>query len=293
MTMSRPTLVLSATALLLTACEPSREHARADSARTAAATEQTRLARQLAAQKDSLTRVVLEADDFIMRIDSTVSSVRGVSRRERGERLDPLAQQIQNRREVISRVDALVARARSTARQLAASQRLNTELRSQIESDQKMIADLNTTIQRQSENIGTLSMRIDSLTGVTVALGDSIERMAVAQGRAYYVIGRADDLVKQGIIVREGGANLLVARVGRTLQTARTLDPGAFTSIDARRVREIAVPDSTRKYTVISRQSLDAAEVAARDRASFRGNLRIAQPDQFWAQSRFLVIVAN
>lgn len=292
MTMSRPAILLSAT-FLFAACEPSREHARADSARTAAATEQTRLARQLAAQKDSLTRVVLEADDFIMRIDSTVSSVRGVSRRQRGERLDPLAQQIQNRREVMSRVDALVARARSTARQLAASQRLNTELRSQIESDQKMIADLNTTIQRQSENIGTLSMRIDSLTGVTVALGDSIERMAVAQGRAYYVIGRADDLVKQGIIVREGGANLLVARVGRTLQTARTLDPGAFTSIDARRVREIAVPDSTRKYTVISRQSLDAAEVAARDRASFRGNLRIAQPDQFWAQSRFLVIVAN
>lgn len=292
MTMSRPAILLSAT-FLLAACEPSREHRRADTARTAAATEQTRLARQLAAQKDSLTRVVLEADDFIMRLDSTVSSVRGVSRRERGERLDPLAQQIQNRREVMSRVDALVARARSTARQLAASQRLNAELRTQIENDQKMIADLNTTIQRQSENIGTLSMRIDSLTGVTVVLGDSIERMAVAQGRAYYVIGRADDLVKQGIIVREGGANLLVARVGRTLQTARTLDPDAFTSIDARRVREIAVPDSTRKYTVVSRQSLDAADVASRDDASFRGNLRIAHPDRFWSQSRFLVIVAN
>ena len=293
MTMSRPALLLSATALLLAACEPSREQARADSARAAAAAEQSRLARQLAAQKDSLTRIVLEADDFIMRIDSAVSSVRGVSRRERGERLDPLAQQIQNRRDVMARVSALVARARTTAQQLAAAQQLNTDLRAQIESDQKMIADLNTTIQRQSENIGTLSMRVDSLSAVTVALGDSIERMAVAQGRAYYVIGRADDLEKRGIIVREGGANLLIRRVGRTMQTARSLDPSAFTPIDARRVREITVPDSTRKYTVVSRQSLDAAEVASRDRSSFRGNLRIAQPDRFWAQSRFLVIVAN
>ena len=63
----------AATVALLAACGPSKEHARADSAQAAMANDQAKLATQLAAQKDSLTRIVLEADDFIMRIDSTVS----------------------------------------------------------------------------------------------------------------------------------------------------------------------------------------------------------------------------
>ena len=62
----------------LAACGPSKEHARADSATAAAASEQTRLATQLAAQKDSLTRVVLQADEFIIHIDSSISKVKGL-----------------------------------------------------------------------------------------------------------------------------------------------------------------------------------------------------------------------
>ena len=51
------------------------------------------------------------------------------------------------------------------------------------------------------------------------------------------------------------------------------------------------MPDSTHRYKVVSRQSLDFAVVDNRDHESFKGNLKIGEPVKFWAPSRFLVIV--
>jgi hypothetical protein len=277
----------------LAACGPSKEHAAADSAASAAADEQTRLAKQLAAQKDSLTRVVLQADEFIMHIDSSVSRVKGVKKKGKAAdaRLDPLAQQLQNRKAVMARVDALVARAQQTAAQLAKSEKTNSALRAQLASDSAMIADLNVTIKRQTATIDALTTRVDSLNGVTQQLGLTLASLEAQHNKAFYVIGREDDLLQRGVVVREGGANLVFAHPGRTLQMSRTADPSAFTAVDQRGSKVITVPDSTRRYRVISRQSLDYAVVDQRDKDSFVGNLRISEPARFWGPSRFLVIV--
>ncbi|MEO5817923.1 MAG: hypothetical protein ABIT20_21825 [Gemmatimonadaceae bacterium] len=284
---------------LAAACGPSADHVAGDSALSAVNARHTLLAMQLGAQKDSLTRVVLQADDFIMHIDSSVSTVKGLPKNKRSDgKLDPLARQIENRKVVMARVDALVARARATAAelaktntQLAKANKVNVALREQIASDSSMITDLNVTIQRQIATIQTLSVRIDSLKNEQQVLATTLATVETVHNKAYYVIGREDDLVKRGVIVREGGANLLFAHPGRTLQVARTLDPQEFTPVDQRGAKEIAMPDSTRRYRVISRQSLDDAVVGERDRNSFKGNLKIADANRFWAPSRYLVLV--
>lgn len=276
-----------------------KEAARADSLQ-ALATQQVQLMGQLASQKDSLTRVVLDADKFIATVDSQISSVKGLPKEKRKEALEsPLQEQLVQRKEMLARVDALVKRTNQTAAQLAEARRRqaemkgeidrlggeNDKLKAQLEQEQQTIADLNSTIQRQTTMIASLEARVDSLNGEMRTLG-------TRHFRAYYVVGTEKDLLKKGVVVREGGANLVLAHPGRTLQPARTLDPAVFTEIDQRDVREIALPDTTRRYQVVSRQSLDDAEVAERDRASFRGHsLKIANPDKFWAQSRFLILV--
>ena len=118
-----------------------------------------------------------------------------------------------------------------------------------------------------------------------------VNDLRATQSKAYYVIGDEGDLIKKGIVVKEGGANLLIARIGRTLVPARTLDRDMFKSIDVRETHEIQVPDSTRRYQIVSRQSLDDADAPERDGASFRGNLKIKDSDKFWAPSKYLIIV--
>ena len=288
---TRISLVIVAAAGLA-ACGPSKEHVRADSATAIAASEQTRLATQLAAQKDSLTRVVLQADDFIMHIDSSISRVKGMPKtKAKTATLDPLAQQIQNRKAVMARVDALVARAQQTASQLSRANKNNVALRAQLASDSVMIADLNTTLQRQTATIGDMATRIDSLNGVTQQLGATLAEVQTQSNKAFYVVGSEDELLKRGVIVREGGANLLIAHPGRTLQMSRSANPSEFTAVDQRGTKLISMPDSTQRYKVVSRQSLDYATVDQRDKDTFTGNLKIAEPIRFWGPSRFLVIV--
>lgn len=297
----RLTALTFLTGLGLVACGESKEHARGDSALVAANAEQAQLAARLGAQKDSLTRIVLQADDFIMQIDSSVSRVVGSRKgRDMKGQLDPLAQQIVNRRAIMARVDSLVQRAQQTTAQLAAAARANAALRgdnaalrTQLASDSAMIADLNVTIRRQSATIEGLSLRVDSLNGLARELGQSIATLETRHNKAFYVIGREDDLVEKGVVVREGGANLLFAHPGRTLQVSRTMKPDDFIAVDQRGTQVIQVPDTTRRYRIVSRQSLDYAAVDARDRNTFTGHLKIAEPAKFWGPSRFLVIVAQ
>jgi hypothetical protein len=280
----------------LAACKDKALIARADTLQTKLS-EQEQLSSQLTAQKDSLTRVVLDADAFIGRMDSAISTVKGVPRAKRAA-TDPLAAQIQARKDVEARVDALVARATQTARQLAALQKkeaetqaANSELRdrmaaqaAQLERDAQLIADLGSTIERQRTEIASLGARIDSLD-------TEIRTVSAQHYKAYYVIGTEKELIAKGIVTKEGGVNFLVTRRGRTLVPNRVLDPTVFTAIDQRDTKRIAMPDSTHRYRIVSRQSLDDANVTWRDRQSFRGDLEITKPDEFWAQSRYLILV--
>src|SRR5437773_244189 len=148
----RTSIIVVAGLFALAACKDKALIARADTLQTKVS-EQERLATQLNSRKDSLTRVVLDADAFISRMDSSISTVKGLPHNKR-DASDPLANQIQARKDVQSRVDALVARARQTARQLAdlqkqeaESQAASAELRdknatqaAKIEADAKLIA---------------------------------------------------------------------------------------------------------------------------------------------------------
>ena len=292
MMISRRLALATLSTFALAACGPSPEHKRADSAAAEATVQQTQLATQLAAQKDSLTRIVLQADDFIMQVDKRMARVKGLPKgKKKNDNLDPLARQVENRKLVMERVDALVARAQATAAQLSKANRNNAALRQQLTADSTLIAELNATIQRQTATIDGLSVRIDSLKNATQQLSTQLAAVETETAKAFYVVGREDDLVKRGVIVREGGANLLIAHPGRTLQIARTLPLDEFTTVDSRGMKEIPVPDSTRRYRVVSRQSLDAAEVRDRKQNTFRGNLHIADASKFWAPSKYLVLV--
>jgi hypothetical protein len=276
---------------LAVGCTSAKERARADSAQ-ALATQQKVLMARLEAQKDSLGKVVGDADDFIAKVDSTVSRVKGLPKSKRHKDSEsPIEDQIQARKDMLRRVNALVVRAQETARELADAKKReedlkndNEKLKAQVDADALRIAELTSQIDQQAQTIAQMQAKVDTLDM-------AVNELRATQSKAYYVIGNEDVLIKKGIIVKEGGANLLIARVGRTLVPARTLDRDQFTSIDTRQVHEIEMPDTTRRYQIVSRQSLDDAEAPQRDGPNFRGNLKIKDSDKFWAQSKYLIIV--
>lgn len=296
---SRPfVLGLCVFGALTAGCVSPRERARADSLQTLSA-QQVQLMQKLTAQRDSVSKVLGDADSFIGRIDSSISRVKGLpANRAKRDSEGPLEDQVRQRQDMLRRVDALVERARETAKEVAALKDKEKDLMTEngllkdslsadalrLASDAQQITELQGTIEQQAQAIASLQTRLDDFDKQLVA-----ERSAAA--RAYYVIGTEDDLIKKGVIVKEGGANLLIKRVGRTLVPARELDASLFTPIDTREVHAIDLPDTTRKYQIVSRQNLDDVKVGERDGTAFRGPFEIADSDKFWAPSRYLIIV--
>jgi regulator of replication initiation timing len=282
--------VIATTALIAVACDNGRA-AREDSLRVVQS-QQLQLMGQLSAQKDSLTKVILDADDFISKVDGKISSVKGIGgSKKKGKELEsPIQQQLQNRKEMLARVDALVKRAKETADQLAAARQREAELkeenvmlqgendslRTAVDENQKMIAQFSETIERQAQTITNLETELKTVGARLYT--------------AYYIIGKEKELLAKGVVVREGGANLLIKRFGRTLQQARKLDPSSFTQIDQRETQVIAVPDSTKRYRLVSRQNLDHADVQERDGTTFTGNLKITDINGFWGPTRYLIL---
>jgi uncharacterized coiled-coil protein SlyX len=284
----------------LAACSLLPENrARADSMQ-AVVTQQGQLVQKLTAQRDSASRVLGDADTFIGSIDSSISRASGSAAPSRGTAPSegPLEDQVHHRQDVLRRVNALVARARETVKEVAALKEREKQLLAangeledtmsvqaqRLAADAQLIAQLQGTIEQQAKQMAALQARLDEFDK---QLAD--ERTTAA--RAYYVIGTEGELLKKGVIVTTGGANLVVKRVGRTLVPARTLNQEAFTAIDTREVHAIAVPDSTKRYQIVSLQSLDDAKVLQRNGTSFRGPLEISDADKFWAASRYLIIV--
>lgn len=278
--------------LLAVGCSSARDRARADSAQ-ALAVQQHALMNVLASQRDSVSRLLFDADTFLSEVDTKISRVKGLPHAKLASNTSesPLEDQLRARKDMLHRVDALVSRARETAREVAELKDRQAQLvtqngamRDSIAADVQRIAELSASLEKQAQTISELEAHADTLQM-------ALDKAKSDFSRAYYVIGTEDELLKKGIVVREGGANLLIRHVGRTLQPARDLDPALFTPIDIRSVHAIALPDSTGRYRIVSRQNLDDAKVGARDGAEFRGPLQIADADRFWSSSRYLIIV--
>ena len=109
---------LLAFGLITIGCTSPREQARADSVRVLVA-QQGQLMQRLTAQRDSVSRVLGDADAFIGKIDSSISRVKGLASSSRATRGSegPLEDQVRQRKAMLHRVDALVKRARETARE--------------------------------------------------------------------------------------------------------------------------------------------------------------------------------
>jgi len=294
----RNRLLVSSLLLVAVSCTDTRARQRADSA-TALVTQQRSLLGKLSAERDSVSQTLADANLFIGRIDSSISRVKGLGPSKSKKAAESgIEDQLRARKDMLRRVDALVERARATAREvtelkkqheqlLAANGQLTDEnraLKDSIASDVRHIAELMASVDQQAQTIVLLQNRIDEL-------GREVEVVRSEFAKAYYVVGTEDELLEKGVITREGGTNLLVHRFGRTLVPARDLKPSEFTAIDTRAVHTISLPDSTREYQIVSRQSLDDAKVTARDGAKFHGPLQIAEADKFWATSKYLIII--
>jgi predicted nucleic acid-binding Zn-ribbon protein len=261
--------------------------------------------------RKDLLEEVMASTSFVNEINSQLAKARSLGKDVSKVQLDNSSEMTQvndERKAVVSRVSHLVAkldsvqnRLASTRRQAASLGKKDSTLIAQIATYEKSIADLQAsiesqradmqkTIDQQTVQIASLNGEVDTLKQVRVALTDTVGQLTTEKNTAYYVIGTQDELIKKGILVAEGPKRFLLVG-GRNIRPARELDPSVFTKIDRLNDRTIQLPAGD--YQILSRQNPAYATPQVMKDGKIEGALTIERPEQFWAPSRFLIIVRS
>jgi hypothetical protein len=288
-------------ALLATGCD--RRHAEL----TKALAE----ARAAEAQKDTLLTEVLETTQFVSDLNSELAKAKTFSIGDEDERGIPGTQQDRKaRKETLGRIQQVIVRLNESETKLLATETRaksakikNARLLAQIATYRQTIEDLKLAAEQQrAENeaiiadqrtqIASLNEQVDTLGKETVSLRGSVRSLTSYKNTVYYVAGTKDELLKSGVVTKEGSKFLIFG--GTRLEPARNLDPDAFIAIDKTQTLSIPLPRTDKKYKIISRQSPVHLTGGVSEKGELTGGVvEIQSPEQFWSPSRFLILVQN
>jgi hypothetical protein len=132
---------------------------------------------------------------------------------------------------------------------------------------------------------------VDELNVQTASLRDTVVHLTAYKNRVYYAVGTKDELLKNGVVTKEGSKFLFFG--GTRLEPARKPNLDAFKMVDKTQTVSIPLPRPDKRYKIVSRQSPEYLTGQVRENGEVEGVVEIAQPEEFWSASRYLILVEN
>jgi hypothetical protein len=262
------------------------------------------------AQKDSLLTEVLETTQFVSDLNSELAKAKLAALDVGEERGVPGAQHdreerkatLERIRQVIDRLNESEAKLIATENRVKNAKIRNARLLAQIATYKQTIEDLKTAAEQQkAENeaiiadqrmqIASLAGRVDTLNQEKGWLIDTVAHLTTYKNRVYFAVGTKDELIKNGVVTKEGSKFLFFG--GTRLEPARRPNLDAFTMIDKTQTLSISLPRTDKKYKIVSRQSPDFLAGDVSEKGEVKGVVEIASPEEFWSASKYLILVQN
>ena len=193
-------------------------------------------------------------------------------------------------RALISRLNASEARVRKMRQDELAHAQVDSQQVARLADYERSIGDMRATVERQQAEIVMLTQRVDSLSSANVVLIARTTEMSAREDSVFVAIGSEKDLMKRGLIKKEGGTKLMFGR-GKTIVAARHLEPAQFQTISKQKDLTINLPDPNKTYRLVTRQDLHYAEPQDPKKGMVKGALKISDPNAFWGGSKYLILV--
>jgi len=263
------------------------------------------------AQKDSLLTEVLETTQFVSDLNSELAKAKAIAVSGEGtDRGMPGAQlDSEERKATLERIQQVIARLNESEAKLTVTENRvknakirNARLLAQITTYKQTVEDLKTAAEQQRAEqeaiiadqrtqIANLSGQVDELNVQTASLRDTVVHLTAYKNRVYYAVGTKDELLKNGVVTKEGSKFLFFG--GTRLEPARKPNLDAFKMLDKTQTVSIPLPRPDKRYKIVSRQSPEYLTGQVRENGQVEGVVEIAQPEEFWSASRYLILVEN
>lgn len=275
-----------------------------ENAQLQAEVEQMALA---SAERDSLLQIVVDNTQLMSEINAEISKVKGVksgvvpvTNPESGlpDTVNAKTYLLERVKEVTERINESEDRLEKAQSRLALISKESDQFQNTVDRLQAIVDTQQVTMRNLTEQINQLqteNVRLvqesQALTDTVVLLSEARQNLVEEQNTAYYVIGTKEELKEMGVITEEGSKFLFFG--GTSLHPSRNLTPDNFTQIDIRETTAIPLPEAGESYKIISRQNLADLTYPADEEGHVGGQINIANPEGFWAPSRYLIVVED
>lgn len=249
---------------------------------------------ELVKDRDNLGTAVAEYASMVNELDSVLraSSLRsgnpGDVVDDRQRRRDILRQARALRRSLDS-MGKRIEQLESEARKLGTT---NQSRLADIAALKATVAQLSGISDRQRTEIERMALQYDSLSQVSqtnaltaATLQATLTEKVEKQESVFVAVGSEKDLTRRGVIRKRGG----VVGIGSTITANLPFKQALFKPLRMSADTVIELPDSSATYRVITSQNAAGASGAPLHRLS--GRLVIQDPELFWRDSRYLIIV--
>ena len=262
----------------------------------------------IAAAKDSLTRELMATTTFMTKINDELSKAKQLQTKSSGQpageqviALDEYREGMLERiTELRTRLDESEAKLKSTQARLRTLAADDKEMQKKIVAYDSMVTEYRTVMETQRIQIADLTNQVQTLQTDNQRLAEEktvlttkVADMTVAENTVFYVLGSKQELLQKGVVAEVGGSRVLGIgwRTGETLVPSGNLKEDAFQKTDKKAWMEIALPNPAKKYRLVSPQNISGLETKPTKDGTFRGSIKIANPEAFWAPSKYLIIV--
>lgn len=191
---------------------------------------------------------------------------------------------IEENKSTIDKLRRELASSRGDNRKL---QKLVESLNRQIEQKNEEIAVLYTQLQEANYKIDQLNSKVGLLTETGIAQRKKIDNQDSELNKAYYTMGTYKELKEAGVVNKEGG----FIGLGRTEKLADDFNTSYFTQIDIRNSTNLSFNGEYKKVEIITNHPSDS--YVFEENGEFKKALKITNPNKFWENSKYLVILLD
>lgn len=264
------------------------------------------------ASKDSLFDDLMETTSLITDVSHAVSALQA-GRPElvldpSGEKGRPLSVR-EARRVIFARIDSVRIRMTAMESRLNASLERMREyagtqerMRAQLADYEQRINAMTALVERQEAQLAALDVDLrtlreenqrlqlerDEMTAAQTGLEEQITDLAERQNIVYWIAGRKQDLLRQGVVVERGG----LIGIGKSIVPASAPPFEAFQAINRAQQTSLSLPTADKRYRIVSSHSPHWIAESDSD-GKIRGTVTITNHEVFWEASVFLILVED
>ncbi|MDX2249116.1 MAG: hypothetical protein SF052_20180 [Bacteroidia bacterium] len=146
------------------------------------------------------------------------------------------------------------------------------------------VSELHQVTENLTQQTQTQSARISQQDATIKTQSDEIDAKTTALNTAYFVKGSTKTLKEKNILEKDGG----FLGIGGTKKLGDDISENDFTRIDITEV--FSIPLESKKAKLVTNHPADSYVIASENNT---GVLEITNPDKFWKNTKYLVVVTD